>query len=1151
MNYFVCHTQMASNEDKTQIPTKTVQRKMKKWKSKESSIELLELADQAATRKPHDLARDGALDTLKAIIQALGVSIKVKNSTGATLLHAAASNDQVEVMQYLIDSGISLNATDKKGNTALHIATQNVCLRAVDLLMEKKANDTILNQEMEAPLHIAVRSKNLELVKVFLNHPHAELVVHGYRKRTALHIAAELNLMEIVDAIHATALALHGSCSNPKFRVCARDADGVTPVHYAARCGSHKVLEQIITRATEHGYPLSAMLSFLDEENTSPLNAAVDAGHLEVVQVLLKFGASPIEQNGDQLPAVHLACFQGRLQMVKAMVKKCGPDILHACTTDGSTPLHWAAHSIHGACLNHYLIEQGSPLNAFNREGRTGLHNAIIFGSVYAVEALLKAGANAFARDNIKCNTFHLAVMHNNKAALRALLQERNLLPLLNEKNSKGETPLHTALHQSRADILAILMPVVQNQLSSEKDSHGNSYLHLAANSGDWRALGYMLNSPSAQHMLNETNYSGSTPLHVAAAKGHVQCIEMLLGQGAMIHKCHKGLTPFMCACANGQKSAAKILFMAHPFQRDWTDDKGNTALHIAVSSGSYSTVQLCLDLGLPITHNKDGSTFFDEIIEKGYTQCARVVVEHDRWQECLDYPTVKHSDHTFVRLIEALPDVAKVVLDRSQSKCGFAREHPRYWEEYDFKYLRLTEEDTELLDEDSKQDTTPLLMEEKVMKQHQYKGNFQIPNADTIRPLNKPARGMQALKVMVKFKRVPLLTHPVVIRYLKMKWRKYGRMLFLSYFAFFILHVLCLSVFIGITPIPRLNITEDGNVINFANETVLEIPYASNIFRFVTLFLCFLCSIVWVLNTLSTGINALNITKHEIIWVIGGAHLSTIVFLIPWKFHVYGLNHVYWEAGAIAAFLNWFAVVLFMEHFDVIGIYVTMFLQVLTTLIKVLILCFFFLVAFSLSFYILLGEQAMFSNFGFSLFTIFSYLLGEIDYVTYVDLQKNGMIQHPILTFIFVVTVAILLAVVIMNLLIGLAVGDIDKIRQNALVKQRTDEIQLFTKLDSRLPLFFLQRFNVRFIKNYPNREVNFVRTAWRLLWRSFKGDEEGADDTNDLQHKIEEQKNEIKALDAKIEIMSAKHNQQHEELRLMMETIISQTLPNRDDTS
>ena len=1147
---------MASSqgEGKAQIQSKSLITQRRAWrkkrKSNEASVELIEFG---ANRDPHMLAYDGDLDSLKALIIGFSLSIKVKDSNGSTLLHAAASNDQVEVMQYLIDGGLSLNAKNSRGDTPLHVATQNASIGAVDFLMERKADDTILNQDMDAPLHIAVRSKNLKLVQVFLKHPHAELVVHGYRKRTALHIAAEHNLMEIVDAIHGAALALHGSCSNPKFRVCAGDADGVTPVHYAARCGSHKVLELIITRAVEHGYPLKSILGFLDEENSSPLNAAVDAGHLEVVKVLLKFGASPVEENGDQLPAVHLACFQGKLEMVKAMVEKHGPRILHFSTVDGSTPLHWAAHSIHGACLNKCLIELGAPLNAVNREGRTPLHNAIIFGSVDAVQTLLEAGADAFAKDNIHCNAFHLAVMHNRKAALRILLKESRMLSLLHEGNSKGETPVHTALRTSQRDILAILMPVVQGQISNQKDANGNNYLHLAATSGDWRALGHMLNTPSAQRMLNETNYYGSTPLHVAAMKGHVQCLEMLLGQGAMIHKNHSGYTPFMSACAYGHKDAANVLFLAHPFQRDWTDDEGNSALHIAVNSGSSSTVQLLLDLGIPITHNQEGITFMDMIINDGNDQCAKVVVQHNRWQECLDYPTMNHSKHPFVRLVETMPEVAQLVLNRSHSKSSLPQGHQQYWEEYDFKYLRLAKEDidgTEGEDDETKTKYTPLLMEEKIMKQHLMK-HMELPNRDSTNSLsNMRSQGMQALQVMLKFRRVPLLTHPVVIRYLKMKWRKYGRALFLSYFFLFVIQVLCLSVFITTTPIPRLNISASGQVISSVNETVLEISPGSNVLRFVTLFLCFLCSVVWVIDVFATGFAAFNITKYELIWVGGGAHIAIYAFLIPWKFHIYKLNYIYWEAGAVAGFLGWLAVVLFLKHFDVIGIYVTMFLQVFTTLVKVLIMCFFFLLAFGLTFYIIVGEQSFFSSFGNSLFVIFSYMLGEIDYITYIDLQKNGMLQYPVLTFLFVLTAAVLLAVVIMNLLIGLAVGDIDKIRQNALVRQRSDEVRIFTKVDNFLPLFFLRRFNVRYVKMYPNKKVNFIRAAWRFLWRSFKGDsEDDGNELNELRQIVEEQHHQIKELKEFISCMSSTHNQQHEELRQMMEAMINLTQLSKDD--
>ena len=1143
--------------DKTGKTTGTQSKgfKKRKRKSRDISIELLELAEVATSRDPHDLAREGELSQLKALIQAWRISIKLKDFAGATLLHAAASKDQVEVMEYLIECGIPLNATDSKGNTALHLATQNACINAVDLLLERQANDTILNQDLDASLHIAVRSNNLQLVQAFLRHPSVELVVHGYRKRTPLHLAAEHDLVEIVEAIHTAAKTVQEWKENKSFRVCAGDADNVTPIHYAARCGSHKVLDLMITKALEHGYPIEGVLNFLDEENSSPLHAAVDAGHLEVVKVLLKYGASPVCHNGDQLPPLHLACYQGRVEIVKAMVEKHGPGILHSTTSDGSTPLHWAAHSIHGACINRYLIQEGAPLNTVNREGRTALHNAIIFGSTTAIQELLKAGADAFAKDYAHCNVFHHAVLHNRKAALLVLLAEKRLLPMVHEPNRKSETPIHAALCQSRGDILAILIPAIQNQLSNQKDRNGCNYLHLAASSGDWRALGYMLNTPSAEHMLNETNHDGSTPLHVAAQKGAVQCLEMLLSQGAMIHKCHCGYTPFLCACANGHTDAAKVLFQAHPFQRNWTDDQGNTALHMAVKSGNCSTVQLCLNLGIPITHNQDGNTFLDLVINMGNEHSARAVIEHDRWQECLDSSSTEDSKHTFLRLVETMPDIAKAVLDRCHTKSDLPRENPRYWEEFDFKYLRLSNADLEQEDEEKsgKEDLSmALLSEEMMMKQSiiKYKGSWSPSGTDVSLSLNSQrGQGMKALRAMLSFKRIPLLTHPLVVRYLKMKWRKYGRGLFLSYFLLFILQVICLSVFIGITTPPRLNISADGKVLLSVNETIPEISGGSNAFRFITLILCALCTMVWVTDVLSTGIAAINITKHELLWVIGGAHAAVYAFLIPWHSHKFGLNSVIWEAGAVAAFLNWFSVVLFLEHFDVIGIYVTMFLQVFTTLIKVLFICLLFIIAFALTFYILLGEQTIFSNVSNSLFITFSYLLGEIDYNSYVDLEKNKMLQYPVLTFFFVLAAAVMLAVVVMNLLIGLAVGDIDKIRQNAIIKQRSDDVRFFTKLDNWLPLMLLRRFNVRILRTYPNEKVNVVRAAWRFLWRSFKGDDGEEDNSDDLRDLVEHQQRKLRELNDKLTFMLTTQQQQHEELRQMMETTVNLIQPARDD--
>ena len=226
------------------------------------------------------------------------------------------------------------------------------------------------------------------------------------------------------------------------------------------------------------------------------------------------------------------------------------------------------------------------------------------------------------------------------------------------------------------------------------------------------------------------------------------------------------------------------------------------------------------------------------------------------------------------------------------------------------------------------------------------------------------------------------------------------------------------------------------------------------------------------------------------------------------------------------------------------------MFLQVFTTLIKVLLICIVFIIAFALSFYILLSEQSLFSSIGNSFFITFSYLLGEIDYNSYVGLKEGRMLQYPILTFFFVLAAAVLLAVVVMNLLIGLAVGDIDKIRQNAIIKQRSDEVRIFTKLDNWLPLLFLRRFNVRFIKNYPNKEVNIVRAIWRYLWRSFKGDDDEDNDSDDLRDLVEHQQKQLRELNARLTLLSTSQQQQHEELRQMMETIVNLIQPARNDT-
>ena len=384
----------------------------------------------------------------------------------------------------------------------------------------------------------------------------------------------------------------------------------------------------------------------------------------------------------------------------------------------------------------------------------------------------------------------------------------------------------------------------------------------------------------------------------------------------------------------------------------------------------------------------------------------------------------------------------------------------------------------------------------------------------------------------MLQQHRIVLLNHLIVIQYLKTKWRGYGRLIFSLEFLLWFLQVLFMSVFVIITSPTRLNITDDGVLIPSAgNSTIASASWASNVLKIMILVFCILNTIIWLVNVVCTGLPSLNIAKHELLWVTGATLGSTYAFLPPWR-------GTYWEAGSVAIFLSWFGLVLFLEYMDLFGIYVTMLMEVLKSLVKVGFLCFLFVVAFGFSFFILVGDVLPFDLLGHSFFITFSYLLGEIDYEEFVRREDNKTLLYPVLTHIFVVIAACFLAVGLMNLLIGLAVGDIDKIRKMAVIKQRTDKMRIFKSIDKWLCNCILQCVDKRCITVYPNKPVNVVRRCWRLLWRALKEGQDDKDEQMEVTTLLQSQK-EIIRLHERIKTLSFMQMKQHEELKQLIESL------------
>ena len=165
-------------------------------------------------------------------------------------------------------------------------------------------------------------------------------------------------------------------------------------------------------------------------------------------------------------------------------------------------------------------------------------------------------------------------------------------------------------------------------------------------------------------------------------------------------------------------------------------------------------------------------------------------------------------------------------------------------------------------------------------------------------------------------------------------------------------------------------------------------------------------------------------------------------------------------------------------RRFDRVGIYVVMFLEILQTLIKVLFIFSILIIAFGLAFHILLsrvwkggfraapgdhalrpppapspshvsplalqGDHLSFITVPMSLMRIFSMMLGEVDFLgTYVqpyylaaDAEQPSL-PLPLTTFLVLGVFMVIMPILLMNLLIGLAVGDIESVRRNAQLKR------------------------------------------------------------------------------------------------------------------
>jgi len=285
------------------------------------------------------------------------------------------------------------------------------------------------------------------------------------------------------------------------------------------------------------------------------------------------------------------------------------------------TALHVAAQDCNVESVRE-LILAGMDVNLADIEGATPLHLAVA-----AVPVILAKIARRHQREKSLAGVASsVAKLISHEPAVLAskymesCVQSADLLikdgSVLNRRDAKGNTAFALAVANGLTEAVKLFLDHNVLTPHSSELLKGTTPLHVAAQRGHVAVLRLLLNfsaktqdpayfgSPRAPELLlrwdvNVANELGFTPLHLAAAQGQAPAADLLLAFGAAPSLSENELkyTPLHVAAHAGHAAVVSVL-LSRGARADAADVAGHTALHEACVAGNYEVAAVLMQHG-------------------------------------------------------------------------------------------------------------------------------------------------------------------------------------------------------------------------------------------------------------------------------------------------------------------------------------------------------------------------------------------------------------------------------------------------------------------------------------------------------------------------------------------------------------------------
>uniref|UniRef100_H2YPY9 Ion transport domain-containing protein n=1 Tax=Ciona savignyi TaxID=51511 RepID=H2YPY9_CIOSA len=517
--------------------------------------------------------------------------------------------------------------------------TLNKMLQSLPEAQRRRMINASTDDEGVTALHLAARHNHYDVCKLLINYG-ANVDARGEGRATPLHYAARYKqkkrLSDEDEPVYdneskgvIALLAEHGAHVN------FVDIEGQTSLHSASIKGNLHAVRQLLSCR-------GCGIDNLDSQGMTAMQMAATHGHVEIVQLLLNQGADFQLYDNDLMTALHFACSEGSTDIVRLILREEIKPMFHRKMmlrpdAGKNTCLHVTVSKGHRDLTLELIAWAGKLdevvhfVNLSRAHNVTPLHIAAAQGHIEITKLLIESGARVNARNDSLATPILLAAQHNNFTIVELLLSYNAELEIRDKDNL---TPLLVVCKHGHLETISWL--VENNADVTANDKNDKNCLMLAVEEKRTLAVQVYVNYimkyntrllkyDAIRKLLDETDKNANSVLHIAAKKGYLPIIRILLEHDARIDpKNEDESTPVHIAAFHGQHMALKELLDHDKTMINSLDENANTALHLSSMEGHTTCIKVLLEHGANVgLRNTRQWTALDCACSKGFELTA------------------------------------------------------------------------------------------------------------------------------------------------------------------------------------------------------------------------------------------------------------------------------------------------------------------------------------------------------------------------------------------------------------------------------------------------------------------------------------------------------------------------------------------------